>query len=226
MFIYLQNNVAFSSNLSQHQHPPYLSVMLWLSWEISGSAVISDHPARIICIVCPVTIVRTSDVWWPWDPVCQVEEAEDNKIKMWLQMLRCSLSSLTSLSPLCLMFGRSGREVMMVSNTTTMSDLCRQYFIIIWFIWFFARMSHHWSRVIKVMMRKVGERKRGYIYSLTFYCQHNSLIYSSKGGNLMKKVLQMLPNCSTKYLIRLIPGSICTNVTLDHSSGLMWPRKS
>ena len=36
-----------------------------------------------------------------------------------------------------------------------------------------------------------GER----IHSLTFYCQHNSLIYSSQGGNLMKKVLQMLPNC-------------------------------
>ena len=29
-------------------------------------------------------------------------------------------------------------EVMTVSNTTTMSDLCRQYFIIIWFIWFFT----------------------------------------------------------------------------------------
>ena len=67
---------------------------------------------------------------------------------------------------------------------------------------------------------KVG-RGRERIHSLTFYCQHNSLIYSSQGGNLMKKVLQMLPNCSTKYLIPLIPRSICTNVTLDHSSGLM-----
>ena len=45
------------------------------------SAVISDHPARIICIVCPVTIVRAHHVMSGDQEVLIVKwrRSEDNK---------------------------------------------------------------------------------------------------------------------------------------------------
>ena len=139
-----------------------------------GPPVISDHPVRIICIVCPVTIVC-----WPWWPLCgdhgdhgtgvlirprcvKRRRSGDNK--------KCDCRCCDAPFIICSLImtivwsegpggpGRREIEVMTVSNTTTMSDLCRQYFIIIWFIWFFAKNESSLVTCNQDNDEKVGER--------------------------------------------------------------------
>ena len=185
-----------SVNLSQHQHPS-LSAMLRLSWDISGVCSYQWSPSADYLHSLPRDhCLRTScDVWWPWDPGYWLSRGGGLRmIKNVTADAAARSLSLTSLSPLCWSLGGLGLErreryIMTVSNTTTMSDLCRQYFIIIWFIWFFAENESSLVTCNQDDDEKVGEKwdkKRK--HSVTFYCcQHNSLMYSSKKATWWSK---------------------------------------